>query len=291
MNSPYLSKFAILMLAIPLYAVSLFTVSPAAAAGRHAKPAVQVDSAEAQALAITEMKLAALAKEANKETAPAAAEVKKMTHGRKSGGAKRAGAHKKGVAESVVAGAVENAVGQNMLALNTASDDPALAHNLDSMQEAVAPAEPGQKSPGKKAKKGVRKKRSAKSRAGVVAKADPDKKLQNVVDRRLSRAEVLKVLSTTRDFTGSDLSGMNLVGIDFSGVKFNRAKLHMANLERADLAESDLELADLTGANLRGASLNQARLRGARLADSHMDGALWVDRTVCKKGSIGGCIE
>lgn len=144
----------------------------------------------------------------------------------------------------------------------------------------------------KKPSRPVRKKRlSKKSHKVTKAKLETNGKGQNIVDRRLTKAEVQGVLSTTRDFSGSDLSGMNLVGLDLSGVKFNRANLKMANLERADLAESDLELADLTGANLRGASLNQARLRGTRMEGTSMDGALWVDRTICKKGSIGSCIE
>jgi len=112
-----------------------------------------------------------------------------------------------------------------------------------------------------------------------------------VLNRRLTEGEVKGILTTTRDFSGSDLSGMNLVGVDLTGVKFNRANLHMANLERANLAETDLELADLSGANLRGASLNQARLRGTRLEGTRMDGALWTDKTVCKSGSVGNCIE
>jgi len=133
----------------------------------------------------------------------------------------------------------------------------------------------------------ARKKRPTAARL----KAKGDRKVQKIVGRRLTMAEVRGVLTTTRDFTGSDLSGMNLVGVDLSGVKFNRANLHLANLERADLAEADLELADLTGANLRGASLSQARLRGTRMAGTRMEGALWIDRTICRKGSVGDCIE
>jgi hypothetical protein len=140
--------------------------------------------------------------------------------------------------------------------------------------------------------KPVSKKRSTKAR--VKAKSthpEVASKAPRVTNRRLSLGEVQGILATSRDFTGSDLSGLSLVGMDFSGVKFNRANLQRANLERADLAETDLELADLTGANLRGASLNQARLRGTRLEGTRFDGALWIDKTVCKKGSTGLCIE
>jgi hypothetical protein len=138
----------------------------------------------------------------------------------------------------------------------------------------------------------LKKKRASKSHRRLAqAKADENGKVPKILGRRLTQSEVQGILTTTRDFTGSDLSGLNLAGADLSGVKFNRANLKMANLERADLAETDLELADLTGANLRGASLNQARLRGTKMEGVKMDGTLWVDRTICKKGSVGSCLE
>ncbi|MBU5611991.1 pentapeptide repeat-containing protein [Geomonas azotofigens] len=112
-----------------------------------------------------------------------------------------------------------------------------------------------------------------------------------VLERRMTQAEVQGVLAGSRDFAGADLSGLNLTGYDLTGAKFNRANLQSVNLERADLSETDLELADLTGANLRGASLNQARIRGTRLAGAKLDGAMWTDKTICRAGSVGNCIE
>jgi len=157
--------------------------------------------------------------------------------------------------------------------------------------ESAPPEAEAQKAAVKKKPGTVGKKRVKKTRSKLHAKGASTGKAGNIVNRRLTLSEVQGILSTTRDFSGSDLSGMNLVGVDLRGVKLNRANLQMANLERADLAESDLELADLTGANLRSASLNQARLRGTRLERTRMDGAMWIDKTICKKGSVGSCIE
>ena len=261
MNRRFAQITASLAQAIPLAALVLAIASPAAAA-RAAKSG-EMDSAEIQALNLTESKLAALAKEANAPGVPAA------TPGRNA---------KKSADPPKLASAQSPAGPQHITVI------PATAG-----QDSATPVP--QKAAGKKRLRLVRRTRLAKVRLAKGAKADLDPKAAHVVDRRLTRAEVLAILSTTRDFSGSDLSGMNLVGIDFSGVKFNRANLHLANLERADLAETDLELADLSGADLRGASLNQARLRGTLLNDTRMDGALWIDRMVCKKGSVGDCLE
>ncbi len=161
----------------------------------------------------------------------------------------------------------------------------ALAREVESGKSA---AQVSKKKGSKKQVKGKKRKvakgkRSAKAKGGSAA--------VKVTDRRMTQAEVQRILSSTRDFSGADLSGLNLVGYDLAGAKFNRTNLHSANLERANLAETDLELADLTGANLRGASLNQARLRGTRMAGAKLDGALWTDKTICRSGSVGTCIE
>ena len=251
-----------MFLAVPLCIFALLSAAPAVEARnsvRHpTKPTAPTLSPEAQALSDADKKLAALARQADPANVPVPA------------AAQQAAAPSQG-----------------------ASVAPILAVNLNGAEPpaATAPVKvPGSKPAvtGKKKRFGKATRTGAK---GARAKAEAKKKAHNVVDRRLTRAEVMNILSTTRDFTGSDLSGLNLAGVDFSGAKFNRANLKQSNLERADLTESDLELADLTGANLRYASLNQARLRGTRLEDTRMEGALWVDKMLCKKGSIGNCIE
>ncbi|QXE89860.1 pentapeptide repeat-containing protein [Geomonas subterranea] len=152
------------------------------------------------------------------------------------------------------------------------------------------------KGAGKKNVKGKLKKAKGGKKGTVAAKGKKGKGggaavAGKVLDRRMTPAEVQGILAGSRDFSGTDLSGLNLNGYDLSGAKFNRAKLQSVNLERADLSETDLELADLSGADLRGASLNQARLRGTRLAGAKLDGALWTDKTICRSGSVGNCIE
>jgi len=222
MSRHFACKLNLLALAIPLWAFA-FSGTACAATGTPD----QNNASQARALKATEMKLAALAKEAGAE------------------GPSEAAAKQKAAAPKVA----------------------------------------------KKKSHPVRKKTVAKSKRQARTKLAGNGGPQRIVARRLTRAEVQGILSTTRDFSGSDLSGMNLAGEDLSGTKFIRANLHSANLERADLAESDLELADLSGANLRGASLNQARLYGTRLEGTSMEGALWIDRTICRKGSVGSCIE
>ena len=226
-------QMAPLALAIPLYACALCALPPEAAAAD--APFDQENAADAKALKVAELKLAALAKEAKAAEAAEAAEK-----------AGAQGPQRKGIEQK-----------------------PAV----------------------KKQPVNYRKKKLAKRARVVQAKGETAAKVPKVLNRRLTEAEVQGILATTRDFSGTDLSGLSLVGMDLSGVKLNRANLHLANLERADLAESDLELADLSGANLRGASLNQARLRGTRLEGAKMDGTMWIDKTVCKKGSLGNCVE
>ena len=136
----------------------------------------------------------------------------------------------------------------------------------------------------------VVKSKSKKKKAKGKGKGSAEVKAK-ILDRRMTQAEVHGILSGSKDFSGADLSGLNLTGYDLSGARFNRANLQSANLERADLSESDLELADLSGANLRGATLNQARVRGTRLAGAKLDGAMWTDKTICRAGSVGRCIE
>lgn len=262
MNSRFIPTNLSLLLVVPLCALAWTAASPAAAARFAVPGSQQMDSVETQALNRTENELAILAKIGVKDSAAAApVEDKNPVKARRHG----------------APGAARVASLAPELVMLQEKDGTLVLTQKASDKQEPAPV---------KKKKAVKKKRvSAKAHEGG------DKKKQNVVDRRLTRVEVLAILSTTRDFTGSDLSGMNLKGIDFSGVKFNRANLHLANMERADLTESDLELADLTGADLRGASLIQARFRGTLLKDTRMDGALWVDKTICKKGSVGSCIE
>ena len=70
-------------------------------------------------------------------------------------------------------------------------------------------------------------------------------------------------------------------GCDFYGANFNGANLNNANLKGANLAY----------ATLRKASLFKADLTDADLRGTDFEGALWIDGTICQKGSIGKCIS
>jgi hypothetical protein len=155
----------------------------------------------------------------------------------------------------------------------------------------VAPAAERLREPSKEQPAQARKKKLVKKRSTIKVAKKVGGTEQIVQGRRLTQGEIQRILATSRDFSGANLSGVSLVGWDLSGVRLNRSNLKMADLERVNLAESDLELADLSGANLSGALLNQARVRGARLEGTKLDGAIWTDKTICRKGSVGSCVE
>jgi hypothetical protein len=108
---------------------------------------------------------------------------------------------------------------------------------------------------------------------------------------RLSIRQVMELLKTTRNFAGKNLSGLRLAGFDLSRCNLKGADLSNADLERADLEESNLELADLSGAKMKMTDLRISGLKGAKLDRAIFDGAIWLDGTVCAKGSIGLCRE
>ncbi len=61
------------------------------------------------------------------------------------------------------------------------------------------------------------------------------------------------------NFNGMNLTGANLRGANLAYAQFRKATLYQANLEEADLRGTDFQ------------------------------GALWIDGTLCQKGSIGKC--
>ncbi|MEW5757098.1 MAG: pentapeptide repeat-containing protein [Pseudomonadota bacterium] len=86
------------------------------------------------------------------------------------------------------------------------------------------------------------------------------------------------------DFSGSVLKGATLREAQAQAARFDHADLSHAVLEKANLMN-----ASLMGADLRQANLAAANLSGARLTDARLDDAIWVDGTVCAKGSLGKC--
>ena len=108
--------------------------------------------------------------------------------------------------------------------------------------------------------------------------------------QRLTMQQVWQLLRSTRDLSGRNLSGMNLTGINLSRCNLRGADMSRANLERADFTESNLERVDFSGANLKMASFFQAAVTAANLEQAQLGGAIWQDKQVCSKGSLGKCL-
>ncbi len=67
--------------------------------------------------------------------------------------------------------------------------------------------------------------------------------------------------------------------------------LYKANLDALDLTGADLRGANLKRAKLRRATLIEADLTGANIIGTNFEGAMWIDGTICQKGSIGICVR
>ena len=108
---------------------------------------------------------------------------------------------------------------------------------------------------------------------------------------KLSFEQIAEILRTTRNLAGRNLSGLNLVGLDLSDCSLKGADMRGSNLERANMMGSNLERADMTGANLKMASFYQSAMTAAKLDQAVLDGAIWIDKSICAKGSIGECLK
>ncbi len=106
---------------------------------------------------------------------------------------------------------------------------------------------------------------------------------------KLSFEQITEILRTTRNLAGRNLSGLNLIGLNLSDCDLKGADMRGSNLERANMMGSNLERSDMTGANLKMASFYQSALTAAKLDQAILDGAIWVDKSICAKGSIGEC--
>jgi Pentapeptide repeats (8 copies) len=108
---------------------------------------------------------------------------------------------------------------------------------------------------------------------------------------KLTYKQLSEILSSSRNLAGRNLSGLNLVGVDLSFSSLQGADMRNTNLERANMMGADLERADLTGANLKMASFYQSAITAAKLDNAVLDGAIWIDKSVCAKGSTGECLK
>ena len=105
---------------------------------------------------------------------------------------------------------------------------------------------------------------------------------------------------------GADIAYANLVGAKLLGAEFSQTALVGANMRNADLAGADLTGANLAYAILQGADLSNAKFNDADLSDADLQGAtmknttltgakldqaIWLDGSICARGSVGGCKE
>ena len=67
--------------------------------------------------------------------------------------------------------------------------------------------------------------------------------------------------------------------------------LYKANLDNLDLTNANLQNANLKRAKFRKATLLGANLSGAVIIGTNFEGAMWVDGSICQRGSIGMCVK
>lgn len=98
------------------------------------------------------------------------------------------------------------------------------------------------------------------------------------------------------NFSRADLSGADLRRTKLTGITLRNAVLTQSNLGEAVLAYAILQGADLHNANLQNADLSKADLTGAMIDDANfaganLVGAVWIDRSECRAGSVGKCVK
>ena len=95
----------------------------------------------------------------------------------------------------------------------------------------------------------------------------------------------LEVKFSSANFAGAALSGSNFIKLDLNGSSFAGA-----TLEACTFVECEAPRIDFSGANLKMASFFQAAVSAANLEQAQLDGAIWLDKQVCSKGSLGKCL-
>ena len=120
---------------------------------------------------------------------------------------------------------------------------------------------------------------------------------------------ILTLICVTVTFTGagetgaldkSDKTKLRIkeacVSCDLSGADLHSAPwMFGKNLQSINLSGADLRNANLQGAELYYADLRNANMIGAKNVDAAyvngacLDGAIWIDGSICQAGSIGGC--
>ncbi len=108
---------------------------------------------------------------------------------------------------------------------------------------------------------------------------------------RVTVDQIREGMKGAKDFAGKNLGGLNLLALNLRGANLAGTCLAGVNLERADLTEANLKRAVLSGANLTLASVQLANLDGARMDGAIFDDTVWTDGHVCRKGSVGRCLD
>ena len=117
----------------------------------------------------------------------------------------------------------------------------------------------------------------------------------NLQGAALDNSNLQQSIMRNANLTGSTLQRSNLQNSDMayanlSLVNFGQADLRGAQLMGAKLNGSDLSGADLSGADFSYADLSGAEMNGANLTGAKLDQTLWLDKTICSRGSVGKCL-
>lgn len=73
--------------------------------------------------------------------------------------------------------------------------------------------------------------------------------------------------------------------------KCNKCDLYKANFYGANLTGFDFAGSNLILANFQNATLYGVNFANANLTGANFTGALWIDGSICQKGSYGRCIK
>ena len=118
----------------------------------------------------------------------------------------------------------------------------------------------------------------------------------NLQGGSFDRSNLQQALARSADLTGGSFLSANLQGADFAFANLSLTNMQHANLHNARLLGVKLNSADLTGADLSGADLSYADLSSANLTGANLEGAnlnqaVWIDKTICARGSVGSCLS
>lgn len=118
----------------------------------------------------------------------------------------------------------------------------------------------------------------------------------NLSGAQLRNAVLTDAQLSYSNFSRADLSGTDLSRAKLTGITLRNAVLTQANLSDAVIVYAILQGADLRGANLQNADLSKADLTGAMIDNANFEGAnlvgaVWIDRSECREGSVGKCVK